>query len=78
MAGGVTRCRAEAMKAVQRRGADDATLKSILSEYPEACPHPDCSPGGCRAQVREILLAARATRDHAQNMGWHRRLRVRK
>lgn len=62
MTGGVTRCRLPALLKAGTVPLTKEAFRELAAEPPEVCPHGDCSPGGCRAQVREVLLAAWAQR----------------
>ena len=56
MTGGITRCRMPAMIDAGTAPLTKAAFRALVDRAPEACPHDDCSPGGCRANVREVAL----------------------
>lgn len=58
MTGGVTRCRLPAAIEAGTIPLTKEAFRALVDRAPEACPHGDCSPGGCRANVREVALAA--------------------
>lgn len=54
----ITRCVLPFSRELDKLPHTPDAYRAALSRVPEACPHPDCSPGGCRAHCREYATGA--------------------
>lgn len=51
----IARCHIPAMERAAKTPRTPEAFRALLESFPETCPHADCSPGGCRKAVRDLL-----------------------